>query len=86
MRPRSLIHFAHHGWAGGGGELHRTVESFFQGNRFLLSKLVTSVMDRVLPEGEVLDLYAGVGLFAAVAVSLRTTGSDGRRGARPKWS
>ena len=47
-----------------GGKLRRTAESFFQGNRFLLPELVVSVMDRVLPGGGVLDLYAGVGLFA----------------------
>jgi tRNA/tmRNA/rRNA uracil-C5-methylase (TrmA/RlmC/RlmD family) len=46
------------------GELRRTAESFFQANRFLLPKLVTSVMNSVLPDGDVLDLYAGVGLFA----------------------
>jgi tRNA/tmRNA/rRNA uracil-C5-methylase (TrmA/RlmC/RlmD family) len=47
------------------GQLRRTAESFFQGNRFLLPQLVITVMESVLPEGGVLDLYAGVGLFAA---------------------
>jgi 23S rRNA (uracil1939-C5)-methyltransferase len=56
------------------GELHRRAESFFQGNRFVISELVTSVIDAVPPDGNVLDLYAGVGLFA---VSLA---GSGRRG------
>jgi tRNA/tmRNA/rRNA uracil-C5-methylase (TrmA/RlmC/RlmD family) len=56
------------------GELLRTAESFFQANRFLLPRLVTSVMDSVLTEGEVLDLYAGVGLFAA---ALAASGRQG---------
>ncbi len=47
------------------GQLRRSAESFFQANRFLLPQLVVSVIDSVLPEGTVLDLYAGVGLFAA---------------------
>ncbi|HXG55889.1 MAG TPA: TRAM domain-containing protein [Vicinamibacterales bacterium] len=45
------------------GTLRRHPESFFQANRFLVSALVGAVMDAV-PEGRVLDLYAGVGLFA----------------------
>ena len=53
------------------GELRRRVESFFQGNRFLIADLVTSVMDAVPADGPVLDLYAGVGLFA---VSLAGSG------------
>ena len=58
----------------GEGELTRTAESFFQANRFLLPTLVTAVVDSVLSEGEVLDLYAGVGLFA---VSLAASGRGG---------
>jgi len=46
------------------GELRRRPESFFQGNRFLIGALVAAVAGHVLPEGDVLDLYAGVGLFA----------------------
>jgi tRNA/tmRNA/rRNA uracil-C5-methylase (TrmA/RlmC/RlmD family) len=56
------------------GELRRTAESFFQANRFLLSALVTSVIDSVLPDGDVLDLYAGVGLFG---LSLAGSGRSG---------
>jgi 23S rRNA (uracil1939-C5)-methyltransferase len=44
--------------------LARHTRSFFQGNRFLLPELVAAVVDGV-PSGRVLDLYAGVGLFAA---------------------
>ena len=40
------------------------VQSFFQGNRYLLPSLVSRVLAHV-PEGTVTDLYAGVGLFAA---------------------
>ena len=39
------------------------VQSFFQGNRYLLPELVSRVLAQV-PEGTVTDLYAGVGLFA----------------------
>jgi 23S rRNA (uracil1939-C5)-methyltransferase len=40
----------------------RDVRAFFQGNRFLLERLVRHVVSRV-PHGPVVDLYAGVGLF-----------------------
>jgi 23S rRNA (uracil1939-C5)-methyltransferase len=43
--------------------LVRHARSFFQGNRFLVADLVTAVMEAIRP-GRVLDLYAGVGLFA----------------------
>ena len=46
------------------GELRHRPEAFFQANRFLLPTLVTSVLDAVSSDGPVLDLYAGVGLFA----------------------
>lgn len=58
----------------GVGELQRHAESFFQANRFLLPSLVAAVMDAVLPAGDVLDLYAGVGLFS---VSLASSGRKG---------
>lgn len=45
------------------------VQSFFQGNRYLLPRLVDRVVQQVR-EGTVTDLYAGVGLFA---VSLAAT-------------
>jgi 23S rRNA (uracil1939-C5)-methyltransferase len=45
------------------GELRRHAASFFQANRFLVPELVIAVMDAVLADGPVLDLYAGVGLF-----------------------
>lgn len=44
------------------------VQSFFQGNRYLLPGLVSRVLAHV-PEGTVTDLYAGVGLFAASLAS-----------------
>jgi 23S rRNA (uracil1939-C5)-methyltransferase len=56
------------------GELRRRPASFFQANRYLLPRLVTTVLDAIPPDGEVLDLYAGVGLFA---VSLAATGRTG---------
>lgn len=40
----------------------RDVRAFFQGNRFLIERLVWLVTARV-PTGPVIDLYAGVGLF-----------------------
>ena len=46
------------------------VQSFFQGNRYLLTDLAARVVEQV-PDGAVTDLYAGVGLFA---VSLATHG------------
>jgi 23S rRNA (uracil1939-C5)-methyltransferase len=47
------------------------VQSFFQGNRYLLPRLLERVLAWV-PDGEVTDLYAGVGLFAvALAASGR---------------
>jgi 23S rRNA (uracil1939-C5)-methyltransferase len=57
-----------------GGTLRRHAASFFQGNRFLLPSLVTHVTDAVPADGDVLDLYAGVGLFA---VSLAASGRRG---------
>jgi tRNA/tmRNA/rRNA uracil-C5-methylase (TrmA/RlmC/RlmD family) len=42
--------------------LRRDVRAFFQGNRFLLERLVRHV-GALVPEGPVMDLYAGVGLF-----------------------
>jgi tRNA/tmRNA/rRNA uracil-C5-methylase (TrmA/RlmC/RlmD family) len=39
------------------------VESFFQGNRYVLPEMVSRVIAQV-PHGTVTDLYAGVGLFA----------------------
>ena len=52
----------------GGATLTRHTRSFFQGNRYLLTPLVehvTGVMGD--PGSEVLDLYAGVGLFSVSA-------------------
>lgn len=45
-----------------GASLRRHARAFFQGNRFLLDGLVAAVAD-ACPEGLVIDLYAGVGLF-----------------------
>jgi len=42
--------------------LRRTARAFFQGNRFLLEPLVRHVL-ALVPDGPVVDLYAGVGLF-----------------------
>jgi len=42
--------------------LRRDVRAFFQGNRYLLERLVRLVADLAV-SGPVLDLYAGVGLF-----------------------
>jgi tRNA/tmRNA/rRNA uracil-C5-methylase (TrmA/RlmC/RlmD family) len=42
--------------------LRRDARAFFQGNRYLLEPFVRLVAERV-PDGPVIDLYAGVGLF-----------------------
>jgi len=47
-----------------GLRLRAHVQSFFQANRFLVEALVQEVVDRTPAGGSVLDLYAGVGLFA----------------------
>jgi 23S rRNA (uracil1939-C5)-methyltransferase len=47
-----------------GERLRAHVESFFQANRFLAGDLVQAVEDAVPADRPVLDLYAGVGLFA----------------------
>jgi 23S rRNA (uracil1939-C5)-methyltransferase len=47
-----------------GIRLRAHVQSFFQANRFLVDALVQEVLDRTPAGGSVLDLYAGVGLFA----------------------
>jgi tRNA/tmRNA/rRNA uracil-C5-methylase (TrmA/RlmC/RlmD family) len=49
------------------------VQSFFQGNRYLLPRLVERTLAQI-PGGAVVDLYAGVGLFA---VSLAAMGRSG---------
>jgi 23S rRNA (uracil1939-C5)-methyltransferase len=77
-----------------GGTLQRHAESFFQGNRYLLAALVEAVADATPDSGEVLDLYAGVGLFSVTLAALgrlevtavegdRTSGGDLRENARP---
>ena len=51
--------------------LQRHVLSFFQGNRYLLGSLVRHVVDQLPEGGDVIDLYAGVGLFAVSAAAAR---------------
>ncbi len=51
--------------------LRRNVLAFFQGNRYLLNALVAHVVG-LMPSGvDVLDLYAGTGLFAIAAAATR---------------
>ena len=62
--------------------LRRHVLSFFQANRYLLRDLVTMVLRHIPPDQDVLDLYAGAGLFAvsaAVARNARVTAVEGDR-------
>ena len=54
-----------------GVQLQRDVRAFFQGNRFLIEPLVEHVLARV-PEGPVVDLYAGVGLFGLSLAAARS--------------
>jgi 23S rRNA (uracil1939-C5)-methyltransferase len=56
--------------SGASPRLTHHVQSFFQGNRYLLPQLVSQTLVHI-PEGQVIDLYAGVGLFA---VSLAAAG------------
>jgi 23S rRNA (uracil1939-C5)-methyltransferase len=46
-----------------GVSLRRQARAFFQGNRYLLEALVSRVVQQV-PTGQIVDLYAGVGLFS----------------------
>jgi tRNA G37 N-methylase Trm5 len=48
----------------GGLPLRAHVRSFFQSNRYLVEPLAAAVLELLPPGGTVLDLYAGVGLFA----------------------
>jgi 23S rRNA (uracil1939-C5)-methyltransferase len=64
--------------------LRRHVLSFFQGNRFLLRDLVAGVVAQIEAESDVVDLYAGAGLFAvsaAVARRARVIAVEGDRAA-----
>jgi 23S rRNA (uracil1939-C5)-methyltransferase len=54
--------------------LERQARAFFQANRYVLPVLVNAVLAQVRPDGDVIDLYAGVGLFAA---ALAAAGRDG---------
>src|SRR5258708_15503576 len=76
------------------GVLRRHAASFFQGNRYLLSSVVLAVAAAVPDAGEVLDLYAGVGLFPVALAALgrlkvtavegdRISGADLCENARP---
>jgi 23S rRNA (uracil1939-C5)-methyltransferase len=51
--------------------LRRHVLAFFQGNRYLLHDLASHVAARVPIGASVVDLYAGVGLFAIAAAATR---------------
>jgi 23S rRNA (uracil1939-C5)-methyltransferase len=51
--------------------LRRHVLAFFQGNRHLLAPFVAHVVGLVPEAGRLLDLYAGVGLFAVGASAAR---------------
>lgn len=73
--------------------LSRHARSFFQGNRFLIGGLTRKVTEAV-PDGPVVDLYAGVGLFAVTRAALggvsvtavegdRWAGDDLRQNAAP---
>ena len=48
--------------------------SFFQANRFLYEPLARAVLELLPPGGRVLDLYAGVGLFALPAAARGAAG------------
>lgn len=63
-------------------KLRRHVLAFFQGNRYLLQALVDRVLDAIDPGSDVIDLYAGAGLFAvsaAIARRARVVAVEGDR-------
>src|SRR5262249_43835113 len=47
--------------------LRRHVLAFFQGNRYLIRRLVDHVVGQLPAGARILDLYAGAGLFSVVA-------------------
>ncbi len=51
--------------------MRRHVQAFFQGNRYLLGRLVAHVAGTVADGQSVTDLYAGVGLFAVAVAATR---------------
>jgi 23S rRNA (uracil1939-C5)-methyltransferase len=51
--------------------LRRSVLAFFQGNRYLLSRLAEHVVDAIPRDAELVDLYAGAGLFAVCAAAAK---------------
>ena len=51
--------------------LRRHVRAFFQGNRYLLNQLAAHVVAQVPSASDVIDLYAGVGVFAITAAAIR---------------
>jgi 23S rRNA (uracil1939-C5)-methyltransferase len=62
--------------------LRRHVLAFFQGNRHLLHAFVGHIVARVPAAGDVIDLYAGVGLFSvsvAVTHGVPVTAVEGDR-------
>ena len=62
--------------------LGRHVLAFFQGNRYLIDALVAHVVSAVPLGSDVVDLYAGVGLFAVTAAAtrgVRVTAVEGDR-------
>jgi 23S rRNA (uracil1939-C5)-methyltransferase len=62
-----------------GVTLQRHARAFFQGNRYLLPRLVTRLVGHVCA-GNVLELYAGVGLFSSVLAArgdVRITAVEG---------
>jgi 23S rRNA (uracil1939-C5)-methyltransferase len=63
--------------------LRRHVQSFFQGNRFLIGALVARVMAHIPAGAEVVDFYAGVGLFAIAAAEVRGARVTAVEGDRP---
>jgi 23S rRNA (uracil1939-C5)-methyltransferase len=57
--------------AGSTVALRRHVRSFFQGNRYLIHQLVSHVASLVPLTSRLIDLYAGVGLFAIASSAAR---------------
>ena len=64
------------------GRLTRSASSFFQANRFLVADLVDGVLDAIPDAGNVLDLYAGVGLFSVALAGMGRGGITAVEGDR----
>jgi len=67
---------------GRGISMRRHVLAFFQGNRYLVGDLVAHVISQLPEGGTAIDLYAGAGLFAVAAATVRASSVTAVEGER----